>query len=289
MRWPLNQFTITTQPSNVHMALDMAAPSGTPVLAAVTGTVIQVGTDPNYIGGRYVIIREDMADHWEFYTGHHSQTLVSVGQRVTEGQHIADVGMTGQATGPHVHFQIRTFNYGGLLNPYDVYNSYPHNTPQGGNEVANAEQVKVIYRAVLRREGDAGGVQHYTGQDANFIVQDMLNSQEHKNLDASIAAKDVAISDRDRVIGELQGVNQALGTRPTKEALQAAMDQVNAKVMELDYANQKVAAAEQALADERAQPTPSPSTTQEPTSTLLDAVTGLIQKIASYLKSFKKG
>lgn len=52
-----------------------------------------------------------------------------------------------------------------------------------GGEMATAEQVKNIYRAVLWREADAGGLANYTGRDANTIVTEMLGSVERKNLE----------------------------------------------------------------------------------------------------------
>lgn len=126
MRYPLANYRITTPYGGAHLALDLAAPESTAVMAAVTGLVIDIGTDPNYIGGMYVIIREDHGDGLEYYTGHHSQVLVKEGQRVSEGETIALVGHTGptsgpfKVTGPHVHFQIRRRNHGQLVNPADV-------------------------------------------------------------------------------------------------------------------------------------------------------------------------
>lgn len=124
MRYPLDNFTVTQGYSSAHTGIDLAQPSGTPVKSPVTGTVIAVGTNPSYIGGRYVIVKEDGGNGYEYYTGHHNSTYVSVGQRVAEGQVIATVGATGQATGPHVHFQIRQSGGGALLNPTTVFNQY---------------------------------------------------------------------------------------------------------------------------------------------------------------------
>lgn len=127
MIYPVKDHRVTQGFSAAHQALDLIPKTGkalgSPILAPMTGKVIAVGTNPNYIGGLYVIVREDYKDHLEHYAGHHSKTLVKVGQRVKEGQKIALMGATGQATGPHCHYQIRKPNAGALLNPDKVYAS----------------------------------------------------------------------------------------------------------------------------------------------------------------------
>lgn len=64
----------------------------------------------------------------------------------------------------------------------------------GGNEMANRSQVNNIYKAVLHREGDKGGLDNYTGRDANSIVSEMLGSQEFANHQAFLtqAPRDIA-------------------------------------------------------------------------------------------------
>lgn len=86
-----------------HNGIDMAAPSGSPILAAYDGKVVQAaysGTMGNYI----------MIDHGDsLYTiyMHASALHVSAGAVVTRGQKIASVGSTGRSTGPHLHFSVR--------------------------------------------------------------------------------------------------------------------------------------------------------------------------------------
>lgn len=123
MIYPLDKYTITQTFSNPkgHGGLDLAAPKGTPIKAPVGGVVIGVGTNPNYVGGLYVIVRQNDAPRNEFYMGHMSRTDVRNGQAVNEGQQIGLVGMTGTATGPHVHFQIRKFEAGDLIDPETIY------------------------------------------------------------------------------------------------------------------------------------------------------------------------
>jgi murein DD-endopeptidase MepM/ murein hydrolase activator NlpD len=86
-----------------HQGLDIAAPSGTTVTAAASGTVIMAQWYGGY--GNYVLI-----DHGGGYStgyGHLSAIYVSMGQKVGRGQAIGAVGSTGESTGPHLHFEVR--------------------------------------------------------------------------------------------------------------------------------------------------------------------------------------
>lgn len=91
----------------MHYGTDFAAPDGTPILAAADGVVLWAGyrdgwnnvlvIEHNIAGQRVVTMYLHMWDH-----GYHVKT----GDRVSAGQHIADVGSEGYSTGPHLHFQV---------------------------------------------------------------------------------------------------------------------------------------------------------------------------------------
>jgi murein DD-endopeptidase MepM/ murein hydrolase activator NlpD len=91
----------------LHAGIDIAAPSGTPIGAAIAGTVIYSGWQSGY--GNVVIISH--GGGLSTLYGHQSRLGVSLGQVVGQGQIIGYVGSTGHSTGPHVHFETR---YGGV-------------------------------------------------------------------------------------------------------------------------------------------------------------------------------
>ena len=86
-----------------HQGLDIAAPMGTTVTAAASGTVISAGWYGGY--GNYILI--DHGGGMATGYGHLSQIFVSSGQQVQRGQAIGAVGSTGASTGPHLHFEVR--------------------------------------------------------------------------------------------------------------------------------------------------------------------------------------
>ena len=89
--------------SSNHLGIDIAVPYGTTVKAADGGTVITAGWQGTY--GKLVAIRHDNGN--VTYYAHNSSILVSVGQKVYQGQAIARAGSTGRSTGNHCHFEIR--------------------------------------------------------------------------------------------------------------------------------------------------------------------------------------
>ena len=101
----------------LHHGVDMGNPSGTPVLAVASGTVIVAGTDqvevyglqPDFYG-QLVVVQLDREFHGQpvfVLYGHLSQVTAHVGQRVMTGDVLGEVGMTGVAIGPHLHFEVR--------------------------------------------------------------------------------------------------------------------------------------------------------------------------------------
>ena len=116
--WPLkDSFTRTTgfetRWGDFHQGVDLACSQGTNIYAADGGTVTTAGYSGTY--GLLVVI--DHQNGQETRYAHCSKLLVNVGDKVFQGQHIAEVGSTGRSTGPHLHFEIRI--NGVPKNPYN--------------------------------------------------------------------------------------------------------------------------------------------------------------------------
>lgn len=92
-----------TGKKNYHGGTDLAAPGGSPILAAESGTVIIASYHYSY--GNYVVV--DHGGGICTLYAHSSKLLVSKGQKVKRGQKIALVGTTGSSTGNHLHFEVR--------------------------------------------------------------------------------------------------------------------------------------------------------------------------------------
>lgn len=104
---------ITGQPE-MHWGLDIAAPEGTPVVAALAGTVVETGNDQAY--GNYVVIA---GGSFEASYGHLSAVLARRGEKVRAGDQIGRVGSTGLSTGPHLDFRLKSG--GRPVNPLEYF------------------------------------------------------------------------------------------------------------------------------------------------------------------------
>ncbi|MBR8643078.1 M23 family metallopeptidase [Streptomyces tuirus] len=104
---------------STHSGQDFAVPSGTQVVAAHGGTVVKAGGNgagdgPAY--GNAIVIKHGNGTYSQY--AHLSKVEVRIGQVVKTGQEIARSGNTGNSSGPHLHFEIRTTpNYGSAVDP----------------------------------------------------------------------------------------------------------------------------------------------------------------------------
>ena len=131
---------------------------------------------------------------------HAKSFIVKTGDIIKAGQIIGYVGTTGGVPA-HLHLDLwhdgnglgahwdyhKNTALSSYADPYRTIINNP-NWDEKGNEVANRTQVNNIYKAILHRNGDAGGLTNYTGRDANAIVSDFMSSQEFKNHNAFVAS-----------------------------------------------------------------------------------------------------
>ena len=107
LQWPVKgrlSSKFGPRKNRMHDGIDIAAKVGTHVFAAAAGKVVYA--DSRLSGyGNLIIIRHS-SDMFTAYA-HNQKNLVVAGQQVKAGQHIANVGATGRATGAHLHFEVR--------------------------------------------------------------------------------------------------------------------------------------------------------------------------------------
>ncbi|MEV4685420.1 M23 family metallopeptidase [Streptomyces kurssanovii] len=129
---PVSKYTLTASFaqggamwSAKHSGQDFAVPIGTQVKAAGAGTVVKAGPNGGGDGPAYgnaIVIKHNNGKYSQY--AHLSKINVNVGAKVKTGQNIAKSGNTGNSSGPHLHFEIRTTpNYGSALNPMSFLRS----------------------------------------------------------------------------------------------------------------------------------------------------------------------
>lgn len=92
-------------PGAYHSGTDIAGGTGTPILAPADGVVILAASRPFTLEGNLLMVDHGMGLNSAFL--HCSQLLVHEGEAVKQGQLIARIGMTGRATGPHLHWSLK--------------------------------------------------------------------------------------------------------------------------------------------------------------------------------------
>ena len=114
--WPVgNHFLSGFDYAPYHLGIDIAAATGTSIVASDSGTVIYSGWNDSGYG---FMIEIDHNNGYQTLYGHMSSLAVSCGQQVAQGQYIGAAGSTGKSTGAHVHFEVRL--NGGFVNPWYV-------------------------------------------------------------------------------------------------------------------------------------------------------------------------
>jgi murein DD-endopeptidase MepM/ murein hydrolase activator NlpD len=114
-RWPMSRHSVSSgfgpRGAHYHPGIDITSPVGTPIRAARGGVVVSTGREGAY--GKMVEIDHGGGVHTRY--AHASRIHVTAGDRVDAGDVIANVGMTGRTTGPHLHYEVRI--HGRAVNP----------------------------------------------------------------------------------------------------------------------------------------------------------------------------
>lgn len=133
-----------------HNGLDYGLPSGTDVIAPISGKVIEVAYDAGGYGN-YIKIENDKEGS---VLAHLQDSMVSVGDTVTEGQLIAHSDNTGNSTGPHLHWGYYTFprdrnnGYGGFIDQLPLLSS--DGNQYKGYDLTNKDSMKVAVDILVR-------------------------------------------------------------------------------------------------------------------------------------------
>ena len=101
-----SQRILNGEPRSPHRGLDIAAPAGTPVGAMAGGVVALAESDMYFTGGTVIV---DHGHGLHSIYGHLREVAVEVGQHLAQGDRVGTVGMTGRATGPHLHWGVYWF------------------------------------------------------------------------------------------------------------------------------------------------------------------------------------
>lgn len=105
-------------PETNHFGIDIAGRTGNPIYAADHGVVVYAGWN-DYGYGEMIVI--DHGSGWQTLYAHLSQVNVFCGQEVYQGETIGLMGNTGKSSGPHLHFEMRSDDYG-RVNPWNFLN-----------------------------------------------------------------------------------------------------------------------------------------------------------------------
>lgn len=157
-----------------HYGVDLAAPTGTPIKAAADGVVTQVGWSGGY--GRMVEL--DNVGAYSTRYGHMSRFVPGLrkGDRVTQGQIIGYVGSTGEASGPHLHFEIRVHD-----KPFDPLRvALPDSSPLPKKLLAGFQQDIQLLAAILGEPAGATVQQRLAALDEQHLATASLwRSEDH--------------------------------------------------------------------------------------------------------------
>jgi hypothetical protein len=185
-----------------HHGVEFENPTGTPVLASYGGNVVYAGDDgislfspwKDFYGNLIVIKHENQfPDHPILFTlyAHLSKVDVRSGQNVKTGDKIGEVGLSGSASGSHLHFEVRTdeFDYDSVLNP-ELY-LVPHL-----DEKEYRGGLAIQLSSISLRYPDLQiNIQYYLHQNSSSVAAYQIHTYEETNLIKLPLLENTAIGD----------------------------------------------------------------------------------------------
>lgn len=117
LMWPSQGIISQGFNKNRHIGIDIAGPPGTPIAAAASGQVVKSGWDDWGLGN---VIRIHHPNGSFTVYGHNRRVLVKNGQQVSQGEVIAEMGTTGNSSGPHLHFEVHPHDMVSVVDPIPV-------------------------------------------------------------------------------------------------------------------------------------------------------------------------
>ncbi|MBK0420153.1 peptidoglycan DD-metalloendopeptidase family protein [Leucobacter sp. CSA1] len=123
---PKGSYSVSQPFHSGHNGIDLAAPTGTPIMAAADGTVTHAGWHTGGGGNQVNMLHPGGIVTWY---AHMSRVLARVGQQVSQGTQIGKVGSTGNSTGPHLHYMIMPGGWPHYINPAPYMTG--HTSPKG--------------------------------------------------------------------------------------------------------------------------------------------------------------
>ena len=157
--------------SKMHKGIDFGAPTGTPIYAAGSGSIVEIGKKGSY--GNYVRIRHN--SEYQTAYAHMSKFAkgLNKGDKVKQGDVIGYVGTTGRSTGPHLHYEILIG--GAQINPAKVKNVASNKL--GGKDLKAFQAQMAKIDAELREQAK----QHLIAERPNFIPLDCTSAAGCEN------------------------------------------------------------------------------------------------------------
>ena len=161
-----------------HSGIDLAHPEGTPIGANNAGTVSSAGTAND--GANYVIVNS--GDGYEQIYWHLSKpSHLKRGDHVNEGQLIGYMGMTGHATGPHLHFGYRHAGTSNYINPINLMNTgtfYPTENGYTSSDAVTGKEGEKLLKSVISADtlSDKAASVAYDGIGDGSNIVDAVNN-----------------------------------------------------------------------------------------------------------------